>query len=98
MPERRRRIRARGCLLWILGLIVLLVILSLLFGGFRKGSKVGEGAPAPVGASAPALLRVAAPVLLSAATGRKRRSRPARRRSHWPSWWPGRPAPGQRRA
>jgi hypothetical protein len=47
MPERRRRIRARGCLLWILGLIAALVILSLIFGGFQKGSKVGEGAPAP---------------------------------------------------
>jgi hypothetical protein len=60
MPERRRRIRARGCLLWILGLIVLLVILSLLFGGFQKGSKVGEGAPGPVVGSAPALLWVTA--------------------------------------
>jgi hypothetical protein len=60
MPERRRRIRARGCLLWILGLIVLLVILSLIFGGFQKGSKVGAGAPAPVSGSAPALLWVTA--------------------------------------
>jgi hypothetical protein len=60
MPERRRRIRARGCLLWVLGLIVLLVILSLLFGGFQKGSKVGGGAPADVGGSAPALLWMSA--------------------------------------
>jgi hypothetical protein len=52
MPERRRRIRARGCLLWILGLIVLLVILSLLFGGFQKGSKVGGGTRAPLWTSA----------------------------------------------
>jgi hypothetical protein len=36
-----------GCLLWILGLIVVLVILSLLFGGFQMGTKVG-GAPAPL--------------------------------------------------
>jgi|HubBroStandDraft_2_1064218.scaffolds.fasta_scaffold30583_4 hypothetical protein len=38
---RRRwpRSRAGGCLLWILLLIVVLVILSLMFGGFQKGTK-----------------------------------------------------------
>ena len=61
MPERsRRRMRSRGrswrprrrltgCLLWILGLIVALVILSLLFGGFQTGTKVGgAGLPVPL--------------------------------------------------
>jgi hypothetical protein len=47
--ERRRpRSRLAGCLIWILALIVLLIILSLLFGGFRKGTKAGDGPPAPV--------------------------------------------------
>jgi hypothetical protein len=36
---RRPRSRLVGCLLWILALIVLLIVLSLLFGGFRKGTK-----------------------------------------------------------
>ena len=36
-PQRR----ATGCLLWIVGLIVVLIILALLFGGFRMGTKVG---------------------------------------------------------
>jgi hypothetical protein len=44
---RRRRSRLTGCLLWILALIVTLIILSVLFGGFQKGSKVGFGAPPP---------------------------------------------------
>lgn len=42
--ERRRagrwpQSRAVGCLLWILILIVVLIVLSLLFGGFQKGTK-----------------------------------------------------------
>jgi hypothetical protein len=50
---RRPRNRLTGCLLWILGLIIVLVILSLLFGGFQKGTKVGgAGVPAPVRVSA----------------------------------------------
>lgn len=33
-----------GCLLWILILIVVLIVLSLLFGGFQKGTKaLGAG-------------------------------------------------------
>jgi hypothetical protein len=47
----RPRRRLTGCLLWILGLIVFLVILSLLFGGFQKGTKVGAPAPLPVSAA-----------------------------------------------
>jgi len=44
---RRPRGRLTGCLLWLLGLIIVLVVLSLLFGGFQKGSKV-NGTPPPV--------------------------------------------------
>jgi hypothetical protein len=43
----RSQRRLTGCLLWVLGLIVLLFVLSLLFGGFQMGTKVG-GAPAPL--------------------------------------------------
>jgi uncharacterized membrane protein len=41
----RPRNRAVGCLLWIVALLVLLLLLSVLFGGFQKGSKVGGSAP-----------------------------------------------------
>jgi hypothetical protein len=45
----RPRRRATGCLLWIVGLIVVLIILSLLFGGFQMGTKAGgAGILAPV--------------------------------------------------
>jgi hypothetical protein len=37
----RPRPKIGGCLLWVLGILVILVILSLLFGGFQKGTKVG---------------------------------------------------------
>jgi hypothetical protein len=48
---RRPRIRLGGCLLWLLGLLIVLVILSLLFGGFQKGTRTGLGRPAaPAGA------------------------------------------------
>jgi hypothetical protein len=50
--RRRRwpRSRAAGCLLWVALLIVLLIVLSLLFGGFQKGTKVNGLGPvrAPV--------------------------------------------------
>lgn len=46
--ERRPRTRLAGCLLWILALIAVLIVLSLLFGGFRKGAKAGMGPPRPV--------------------------------------------------
>jgi hypothetical protein len=46
--ERRPRSRLSGCLLWILALIVVLIILSLLFGGFRKGTKATGASPPPV--------------------------------------------------
>jgi hypothetical protein len=47
--ERRRRwpqSRGTGCLLWLLILAVLVIILSLLFGGFQKGTKAA-GIPGP---------------------------------------------------
>jgi hypothetical protein len=37
--QHRPRSRLGGCLLWILLLIALLIAASLLFGGFRKGTK-----------------------------------------------------------
>jgi hypothetical protein len=50
---RRPRTRLGGCLLLVLGLIIVLIILSLLFGGFQKGTKVnGIGVPMPFSVSA----------------------------------------------
>jgi hypothetical protein len=47
-PRRGRRTRLGGCLLWLLVLIAVLVVVALLFGGFRKGTKAaGPGAPGP---------------------------------------------------
>jgi hypothetical protein len=45
--QRRRwpRSRAGGCLLWVLLLIVILIILSVLFGGFQKGTKSSDPSP-----------------------------------------------------
>jgi hypothetical protein len=47
-PRRRWRPRSRaaGCLTWLLVLIVVLVVLALMFGGFQKGTKSGSLAPA----------------------------------------------------
>ena len=67
LRERRRRprSRARGCLLWIVLLIAILIVLSVLFGGFQKGTK--SNGLAPLGhwctscTSAPALLGLANP-------------------------------------
>jgi hypothetical protein len=39
----RRFSRPVGCLFWVLAFLVLLLLLSLLFGGFQKGQKVGWG-------------------------------------------------------
>jgi len=45
----RPRRRLTGCLLWIVGLIAVLIILSLMFGGFRMGPKGGgAGVLAPL--------------------------------------------------
>jgi len=39
----RRRSRAGSILLWILLIIVALIVLSMLFGGFQKGTKAAPG-------------------------------------------------------
>jgi hypothetical protein len=50
IQKRRLRPGLAGCLLWILVLIAILLVLALLFGGFRKGTRTGLGpAPARVG-------------------------------------------------
>jgi hypothetical protein len=41
---RRRLGRPVGCLVWLIALLVLLIVLSALFGGFQKGTRV-SGAP-----------------------------------------------------
>jgi hypothetical protein len=44
--ERRRLMPTPlGCAIWIIALLVLLVILSVLFGGFQLGTKAGGSAP-----------------------------------------------------
>ena len=49
--ERPFRPRLGGCLLWILILIAILLVLGILFGGFRKGTAAvrGDDLPGPVG-------------------------------------------------
>lgn len=50
----RRRPRLVGCLIWLIALVVLLIVLSLLFGGFTKGTKVsGLARSAPPAQLAP---------------------------------------------
>ena len=39
--RRRRSRRIMGCLLWILTLLLVLLVLSILFGGFQRGTRVG---------------------------------------------------------
>jgi len=55
--EGRRRPRLIGCLIWLIALIVVLIVLSLLFGGFHKGTKVSWDRPAapPAAAQHPSL-------------------------------------------
>jgi hypothetical protein len=48
----RRFSRPVGCLLWLIALVVLLIVLASLFGGFQKGTKVG-GATAVTAVTAP---------------------------------------------
>lgn len=45
---RKPRSRAFGCLLWLLVLVVALIVLSILFGGFQKGTRVNGGPPVHV--------------------------------------------------
>ncbi|MGE5137105.1 MAG: hypothetical protein ACM32E_29960 [Gemmatimonadota bacterium] len=44
-PAPGRRRRRSGCLLWLLILIGLLVVLSLFFGSYQKGTKAAGMAP-----------------------------------------------------
>jgi|HubBroStandDraft_2_1064218.scaffolds.fasta_scaffold101841_2 hypothetical protein len=48
--------RPLGCLLWLVALLLLIVLLSALFGGFQKGTKVG-GPVAPRGSTVAAAVR-----------------------------------------
>jgi hypothetical protein len=49
--RQHRRRRVIGCMLWLVTLAVVLLVLSLLFGGFERGHKTGGlGSPAPVAA------------------------------------------------
>jgi hypothetical protein len=34
-----------GCLIWLVALIIILIVLALLFGGFTKGTKVSGAGP-----------------------------------------------------
>jgi hypothetical protein len=45
--ERPFRPRLGGCLLWFLILVAILLVLAVLFGGFRKGTQ-SASAPRPV--------------------------------------------------
>jgi type IV secretory pathway TrbL component len=50
--DERRRPRLVGCLIWLIALVVILIVLSLLFGGFTKGTKVsGLGPLVPLAAA-----------------------------------------------
>jgi hypothetical protein len=44
--RQHRRRRTIGCVLWILTLLAVLLVLSLLFGGFQRGHKTGGTGPA----------------------------------------------------
>ena len=43
--EERRMPRLVGCLIWFIALVVVLIVLSLLFGRFTKGTKVSGLGP-----------------------------------------------------
>lgn len=45
MQSGSRRRRLAGCLLWLVGLLVLLIILSVLFGSFQLGTKAKSMSP-----------------------------------------------------
>jgi hypothetical protein len=53
--ERPFRPRLGGCLLWFLILIAVLLVLAIVFGGFRKGTQTSPRPhPAPVSLELPA--------------------------------------------
>ena len=50
--EGRRTPRLVGCLIWLIAILVILIVMSLLFGGFTKGTKVsGLGPLVPLAAA-----------------------------------------------
>jgi hypothetical protein len=52
-PRSRRLRRVTGCLMWVATILLVLLVLSILFGGFQRGSKVGgSGQPHVVPAAA----------------------------------------------
>ena len=70
----RTRSRRAGCLLWVVILLVVLVVLSLLFGGFQMGTKPsGDGAPAPGPVAVSRLLPAGQPATAPRVTGHRGR-------------------------
>lgn len=55
----RERGRRRSGWFWVFVIVVLVVLLGLFFGGYRKGTKVGIESPAPASVSATELLGAA---------------------------------------
>jgi hypothetical protein len=56
---RPRRRRVIGCLMWLIAAIILLIVVSLVFGGFQKGTKaagLGAGTRGGIGGARPAAL------------------------------------------
>ena len=50
--EGKRMPRLVGCLIWLIALVVILIVASLVFGSFTKGTKVsGLGQPARLAAA-----------------------------------------------
>jgi heme A synthase len=45
----RRVSRPVGCLLWVVGFVIFLLVLSLMFGGFQQGKKAGLACTQDVG-------------------------------------------------
>jgi hypothetical protein len=35
----RRRSRPAGCMIWVIAIVIVLLVLSILFGGFHQGTK-----------------------------------------------------------
>jgi len=52
--HRRRRRRAFGCFLWLVTLLFVLLVLSVLFGGWRRGTATGSGPAHPAAVTATA--------------------------------------------
>jgi hypothetical protein len=47
--EKGRRVsRPIGCLLWLIALLIILIVVAVIFGGFQLGTKA-SGSPRPAG-------------------------------------------------